>query len=50
MQLDALGPAVDILNQEIGPDVTKECAMQSLGKAVKVGLINLLRRASYISL
>ena len=36
LQLDALSPAVDILMSELGPETSKEGAVEALGKAVNV--------------
>ena len=38
MQLDALSPAVDVLTSELGPETSKEQAVQALRKAVQVSI------------
>lgn len=49
MQLDALSPAVDILTSELGPETSKEGAVEALGKAVNVS-IYLLIYYTYVEL
>ena len=41
MQLDALGPAVDVLKKELGPESNYDQAVHVFGKAVNVSTLHL---------